>query len=167
MDEQQIRQIVREEIRGSDSSGRFGLNSIPRHIHNNIDSPFVFQPIMTFIGLIAADGVPAAIPSGWTVEIATVNLITNTYVITHNLDQQSSSGVTTDGSPSALYSVVTQVEAVANQFYAPQVVEYKNLFTVNWYNSAGSTEQISFNFILTLINNKSVTYPKYVGTSVI
>lgn len=52
MTPEQIRQIVREEIQKSSSSSRFGLAPISRHIHNNIDSPFVFQPILTYSGLV-------------------------------------------------------------------------------------------------------------------
>jgi len=37
-DEQKIRQIVRDEIRRSDSSSRFALKSIPNHTHNGTDS---------------------------------------------------------------------------------------------------------------------------------
>lgn len=39
MDEQKIRQIVRQEIRNSGSSGRFTQNPLQRHIHNDLDSP--------------------------------------------------------------------------------------------------------------------------------
>lgn len=48
----QIRQIVRGEIKKNDSGSRFGLSPIPRHIHNNVDSPYVFQPILTYSGLV-------------------------------------------------------------------------------------------------------------------
>lgn len=39
MNDQQLRQIIRQEIEASNSSSRFGLNTIPRHTHNGIDSP--------------------------------------------------------------------------------------------------------------------------------
>lgn len=43
MDDNKIRQIVRDEIARNDNRGRFGLNSIPYHTHNGIDSPAVSQ----------------------------------------------------------------------------------------------------------------------------
>lgn len=36
--DQKIRQIVQEELRKSNSASRFGINSIPNHSHNGIDS---------------------------------------------------------------------------------------------------------------------------------
>lgn len=41
MTEQQLRTIIRQEIKANDSSSRFGFNQIPRHVHNGIDSPAV------------------------------------------------------------------------------------------------------------------------------
>ena len=38
LDENRIRQIVQEEIRRSDSAGRFGFKNIPHHTHNGVDS---------------------------------------------------------------------------------------------------------------------------------
>lgn len=38
MDEQKIRQIVRQELAQRDASSRFALNSIPNHTHNGVDS---------------------------------------------------------------------------------------------------------------------------------
>ena len=43
MNEQQIRAVVRQEIDSAISSKRFGLNPIPRHTHNGVDSPPVRQ----------------------------------------------------------------------------------------------------------------------------
>lgn len=36
--EQKIRQIVQEELRKSNGASRFGINSIPNHTHNGVDS---------------------------------------------------------------------------------------------------------------------------------
>lgn len=38
MDEQKIRQIIRDELSRRDASSRFSLNSIPNHTHNGVDS---------------------------------------------------------------------------------------------------------------------------------
>lgn len=38
MNEQQIRQLIQQEIAREKSSSRFGINSIPNHTHNGVDS---------------------------------------------------------------------------------------------------------------------------------
>lgn len=43
MNEEQIRRIVREELRRGSSENRFKLNPIQRHLHNGIDSPQISQ----------------------------------------------------------------------------------------------------------------------------
>ncbi len=43
MNDTQIRQIVQDELRRSQSTGRFGLNSIPYHTHDGVNSQKVKQ----------------------------------------------------------------------------------------------------------------------------
>ena len=64
MDDQKIRQIVREEISRNSNGGRFGLNTIPFHTHDGTNS----QKIK------AENIIPAASVTG-TVEIATEGAI--------------------------------------------------------------------------------------------
>ena len=40
--------IIRQEIQTTYSERRFQLGGIPRHIHNGLDAPITFQPILNF-----------------------------------------------------------------------------------------------------------------------
>lgn len=43
MDEQKIRQIVRQEMAGANNQARFGMNSIGFHTHDGVNSPQITQ----------------------------------------------------------------------------------------------------------------------------
>lgn len=143
MDEQLVRQIVQQEIQKNNSGSRFGFNQIPRHIHNNIDSPFTFQPTITYIGLIGLTGTIGILPTGWTVEYTP----TGDYVVRHNLNTN-------------LYSVVASpvgVEAII------QIITDKNTVEFD-ANGGGGPTDTPFYFILTNANNKSQTQLTYQTT---
>ncbi len=157
MDEQKIRQVAKEvahqEVQNYNAGARFQLNPIQRHIHNNLDSPYAFQPIVNYIGLIEDDGTADLLPKGWTAE-----LVTNYYVITHNLGLTQGNAT---GSPNALYSVVVQNQG--GSFLMSIVLEFPNFFIVEWANYLNVGHQTSFGFNLTLINNRSTQLPIYTG----
>lgn len=56
MNEQQIRQLIRQEMRNGQNSSRFGLNSVPFHTHDGVNSPKVKEdnviPSVSVIGSI-------------------------------------------------------------------------------------------------------------------
>ncbi len=164
MDEQKIRQIAKqvaqEEMRSFNSNSRFGQSPIQRHIHNNIDSPFVFQPILTYIGAINSTGVPSLLPKGWTSTLITAAGPSYAYQITHNL--ASNSGSTTGGF-SSFYSVVASSQRIDIPVTV-LVAERKDDFFVAFANLAGGSETASFTFILTVVNNRNTQLPVYSGT---
>lgn len=147
MTDPQIRQLVRSEIHKSSQTGRFNVQNQGRHTHNDIDSPYVFQPILSYVGLINSDGTIALLPVGWTVDYTAPS----EYVINHNLG-------------TLLYSV-TFTSNNLNVLVAPSMFNDVNNFVVVWNKTSNSAGQASsFNFTLTTINNKTQKLPKYYGT---
>lgn len=78
MDDQKIKNIVQQELRQWDSANRFRINSMNRHIHNNVDSPFVFLPYSIYTGCVPylyditpgvneANGLRIILPQDWSV----------------------------------------------------------------------------------------------------
>lgn len=136
---------IQQGIQNQASGARFGLNSIPRHIHNGTDSPPVFQTILTYIGAVNANGGIAIMPKGWGGSGGSGN-----YTIIHNLGS------------SAIYSVV----ATANDFLDSAVIctinQTANNFTVSTWNVIGVLVSCGFTFSLTVINNRSTTLPSYI-----
>lgn len=132
---------------------RFNVSSTQRHIHNNIDSPYVFQPILTYIGLINEDGSAAVLPNGWSSVRAG-----GIYTITHNIESKTGLINASFGAP---YSIVTQCQG--DGILSSFVQEGLQVFTVEWKNPAGVVFDTAFSFILTVVNNKSQQLPTYGG----
>lgn len=147
--EQNMRNIIRQEIASANNGSRFGVNPTSNHSHTGIDSPYVYQPVLSYIGHINADASAVLLPSSWTV----VNSGAGIYTVTHNLN-------------TILYSVT------ANCFFAGtrDVLQVSNIglnsFTVNtfFYNPT-TLENSGFTFILTNVNNSVQAPVKYAGTS--
>jgi hypothetical protein len=150
MNEQAIRALVQQEIKAHSSSARFGLNSIPRHIHNNVDSPFVFQPLLTYIGFVNYDGTSLFLPKGWTINYDGGS--PGAYAITHNLSTSNYAAIAC-----AQQSTNTVVDVVISQFSSS--IEF------DWF-SAGAVApaDTSFTFIISLLNNSQQTNPLYTVT---
>lgn len=166
--EQQLRSMMRDEIRRNDNSSRFQLQSIPKHTHNGVDSVFLVQPTQTYIGLIqggTTDPVAATVllPKGWTLNINTTGTPTYTYVITHNLSSSQGSAGTV--SSNAIYAVSIQInEGDSFLFFAPSIIENADEFIVNFRQDTGGSVAPSFAFSLTVINNRSLNPPSYYGS---
>ncbi len=79
MNEQQIRQFIKQEIQATQAANRFQLTGIQRHIHNGVDSPSVLAPTITFAGrFLSVVGVvfySDPFPKGWTVDHATQTIV--------------------------------------------------------------------------------------------
>ncbi len=149
MNEQQIRQLIQQEIQGHASSARFGLNSIPRHIHNNLDSPYVFQPILIYIGSIDGTGGVNLLPNGWTLAGGV-----GVYTVTHNLGSD------------ALYVVTASASADFGSGFDVVNISNPNGTSVTFQVFNPSTLSLSvcnFFFSLTVINNRSQQLPTYYG----
>lgn len=154
MNEQQIRSIVRSEIQAAASSSRYQLTSIPRHIHNDIDSPYALQPVLTYVGYVRSDGklttaVPGTesgiFPSGWSV----TKTGTGTYKITHNLNTRN------------FIVVATCVSALAAIEVSLHDATSVTLETFSFAPGATATDE-NFNFMLTVVSNKNQKLPSYV-----
>jgi hypothetical protein len=141
--EQQIIQMIQTEISKAGSNARFNVQGIPQHVHNNIDAPLVYQPILTYIGLVGLNGEVGILPTGWTV----IYNGTGNYSIVHNLN-------------SFLYSVIAFPVGVSAVGLA---TTDNNIAEFTW--TDGSAVDTPFYFILTQVNNKKVTLPTYQSTS--
>ena len=149
MDEQKIRSIVQQELQANRSGARFGLTPIQRHIHNNTDSPFAFQPILTYTGVIIYDGTVGSLPKGWTC----VRNAVGAYSITHNLGSDSN------------YVVMTQELQSLNTVLTSVVSPFALQFDVTWWDiSTAAAGDTSFMFTVTVANNRSTQIPVYSGT---
>ena len=149
MPEEQIRALIRQEIQRSDNASRFRLNPTNRHIHNNVDAPFVFQPQVAYAGFVYDDAtIGNPFPKGWTVE----SLGTGIYRVTHNLSNLGYSVVVTAiGNP-----------LVPSAFPGWQILQDYDAFDVLMYDTALQTNlDNSFTFLLTFVNNKSEVPPQY------
>ena len=147
LDEQKIRAMIKEEIRLSNSSLRFQQTGIPRHIHNGIDSPPVFQQTVTYVGLSSDATGTYAFPIGWTEE----QLAAGRYKIRHNLNSQN-------------YIVNVTPWDVSGTNFIPTVVfddDYPNSFNVYIVNTTPSYVNANYMFSLTQTDNKSITPPRY------
>lgn len=148
--DERIRQIVRQEMQESKSGSRFGLNPIQRHVHNGVDSPYAFQPSITYGGFIESDGAVSLLPKGWLCE----QVSTGNYTITHNLNSQ-------------LYFVVASAQQSTNAVVTPVIESFQNTTSFGWfvYDSGGPIAlDTAFNFLLFLIGNKNAQVPSYTGT---
>lgn len=152
MNEQQIRQLIQQEIRGNESRSRFGIQSVPYHVHNNIDAPTVFTPYGLYAGFVPSDGDANSIlgcflPSGWTLSTSS----TGVYTVVHNLG-------------TSLYAVVADASQSTNEKVAPVVApdQTGNQFTISWFRcSDGTGQDTSFTFIVMQVNNRSATSANY------
>ena len=152
MDELKIRNLIREEIQRSAGQSQFRLNAIPFHTHNGTDSPYVFTSTVQYTGYVPSDAdISGAsidgfllFPQGWTMEVAS-----DTYTITHNLNTE-------------YYTVVfCATSTVAADGVAPQTVCSANSFDVSWQNTAGTKSATDFHFLLTVVNNSGQNIPLY------
>jgi len=150
----QIKQLIAQD----NVSNRFRLSPSNRHIHNNVDAPFVYLPYSIFGGLVLIDGTinppaanatPGFLPAGW----VSVKNATGDYIVTHNL------GTT-------MYSVV--FSSLANTALGFVAAIDENKFQVDFFDTATQTLTDSpFGFILVQFDNNSATFPKYTKGSVI
>lgn len=76
MNEEKIRQIIRDEIDRSGNRDTYSVAQVPRHIHNGVDAPFAFTPSVTFAGFVLSTGIPTTpFPKGWLVHHGVFNLV--------------------------------------------------------------------------------------------
>lgn len=155
MDEQQVRVIVKQEIQAAASASRFQIGNIPRHIHNDTDSPLAFQPILTYVGLLGVGSATAPVtvnilPKSWTVRYDG----TGEYTVIHNLGS------------SIIYSCVASAAQSTNAFAPPVISGFANEVSFTWgdISNPGAKIDTGFYFILTVVNNKDTKIPSYYGS---
>lgn len=148
MDEARIRAIARQEIQTASAAARFQLSPNNRHVHNNVDAPYVFLPYAVYAGFVpydlTASGLESILPNGWTVRYDA----TGYYTIVHNLG-------------TSLYALVADATQSTNAVVSPVVSPFDNEVTVAWFDNTDTATDTSFNFVLVQVNNKSDTFPTY------
>lgn len=146
MDENKVNQLIQQALARQASSSRFALNAIPRHVHNGTDSPFVLQPILTYVGSVLSNGGGTILPDGWT----SSKIGTGNYSITHNLPVD------------AIFTVTATPVDLGTQV-ACAVSVNGGVITVSTYSTGTGGGQLSnsFHFLVTVVNNRSASIPTY------
>lgn len=146
-DQAQVQQMIQQAIAKNSQTNRFNVQNQGRHIHNDIDSPLVFQPVLQYVGAVNFDGTPLLLPTGWTSSISGGTIFT----ITHNLNKSAYSVILTE---LFYYDISAMGQA------GPGL----NDFEVSWTESDGSTLLSSpFYFTLTDVTNKNQKPVSYYG----
>lgn len=151
MTDEQIKKFVVGEIAKADSANRFRLNPTNRHIHNNIDCPFVFLPYSMYGGIVPYDGnltgiLESSLPKGWR-----VNYDGGTpgfYEVVHNLGN-------------ANYVVTATATQSTNQVVSAVVETFQNSFFIGWFDTSNANQDTSWNFVLMAFTGNSATFPTY------
>lgn len=142
MTPEQIKQLVIQTINSQMSS--YSTAKVPFHLHNGVDSPAIFSPTITYIGLIGLTGTIGILPKGWSV---TYNG-TGDYTITHNLNSFSYSVVASPAGLTGLVDLTT----------GNDVVEF------SWFDASSSPQDTPFYFILVATSGKNIPNPIYSPT---
>lgn len=138
--------MIQQEVHKLSQVNRFNIASTQRHIHNDIDSPYTFQPILTYVGNISSTGGILLLPIGWSVTYQG----TGDYLVTHNLGTQS--------------YVVTATSENLNALIVPTITAFPNSFEITTIASGVGAVDSTFMFSLVNVNNKSDKLPQYGGS---
>ncbi len=154
MNEQDVRRIAQEEIRKSNDSSRFGISTIPQTRVNNLNVTSSPSQVLTYAGFVPYDIssplLESFLPAGWSLRYTG----TGEYTIIHNLGTY-------------LYSLVACATQSTNQIAVPVVSPFLNEVSIIWFSNDGfAAVDTSFNFLLTQINNRKSSFPKYTTQNV-
>jgi len=142
---------IQNQIGQASQLGRFNVGNTQRHIHNDIDAPYAFQPILNYVGNISLDvsnnAVIQMLPAGWTVS-HTAN--SGIFIVTHNLN-------------TLLYAVAVTTIFAGNTYEVAHVVLSANSFSVTTFFYPATPADQAFNFILTNPFNRLAKLPSYYG----
>lgn len=154
-------QTIQTEISKAASTARFNVQGVPYHIHNSVDAPYAYQPVLTYVGTVetgvAATPLPPApllAPKGWTFAYQDpASPTAGQYVVIHNLN-------------TTFYSVVvTPYESIPGfPTYACADIQLGlNDFTINLVDTKTQAAiDHGFTFLLTNVNNKTNVPVQYV-----
>lgn len=147
-----VQKQIQQGIGQTSQLNRFNVGNTQRHIHNDVDAPYAFQPILNYVGQITLDGSSTAVvsmlPKGWTVAHTASSGI---FTVTHNLN-------------TLLYSIAVTPLFAGNTFEVANVVQNANSFTVRTFFYPAQLADQAFNFILTNPFNRLTKIPSYYGT---
>lgn len=143
-----VQKQIQQGIGQTSQLNRFNVGNTQRHIHNDIDSPYAFQPILNYTGLINNDASVGILPKGWTISHTSNSGI---YVITHNLD-------------TLVYAVSVTTVFNGSTFEVPTVIMNANSFTVRTFFYPATPSDTGFTFILTNPFNRLTKIPSYYGS---
>jgi hypothetical protein len=150
MDESKVKAIVQREVASQYAARQFGQSAVPRHVHNGVDAPPVFNPTRVFAGNVPSSGnladseVPL-MPNGWTVSLEAGNV----YKVTHNLGTE-------------FYTVTACQTGQSAQAIFPETACQDNFFEITWITVGLATRLQDFQFVLTQINNRATQFPSYI-----
>lgn len=147
-DEQNIRRIVQDELQRQGNRDTFGVSAVPRHTHNGIDSPFAFDPVAIYGGIIITSDTPATLPKGWTLE----HIATGVTHVTHNLNDIDQ-----------IFWMAAPFGAGGATLPVPIIIPGPNLVEFNWFdaNNAAADIDTTFFFIGVQVNNQDTTPAQY------
>lgn len=152
MNEERVREIIRQEIQQADSKNRFTLTPINSHTHDGINSPTAFQPIITYVGFIGTLGEAYYLPNGWSVTHPGTGEYHITLPSTNDtlVLAMSASAVNQNTPPLASFPL-----------YVVTIVD-ENTFGFTWYDGLTNTGlDVLFFFSFTIANNRSAQVPTY------
>lgn len=146
MTPKQVQQMIQQALAKNSQANRFNMSFVPRHIHNNIDSPYALQPILSYGGNITATGSINFLPLSWSI----THPMTGTFVINHNLN-------------TLLY--VAYVVPQGTEGVGVGIVQALNTLSISLFNVA-NLDPIDqpFTFMLTNLSNRTVKIPRYHGS---
>lgn len=149
-DRNEVVQLVRQEIAKQNAASRYQLTPTSTHIHNGIDTPFVYNAIISYVGIIITSNLAATLPVGWTI----ANLGTGITEVTHNL-----------GELDQMVWLATPIGAGGSTIPVPIVVPGPNVVDFSWFDvsaaGAGAPVDTTFMFVGIQVNNKTFGPTKY------
>lgn len=153
--EQQVRQIAQQEIAKGNNSSRFQLSPTSRHIHNNVDAPFVYLPTLTYGGKVLSSGESSVpFPSSFRAR----QIATGLYFITTNMDESSYSVIC---SPAG--NAIVPVNFVSHIIETVNDGTYGSGFYVCFFDTSTQVNtDTDFYFQLFQVANTGDAYTKYI-----
>lgn len=148
MDTNSLVSLIKQTVAGLQSAARFQLSPNNRHVHNNVDAPFVYLPYTMYGGFVPYDPTDGALesilPKGWTVS----HDGTGFYTLHHNLG-------------TSIYSCVATATQSTNMVVSAVVSPFQNVTTIGWFDGSSAAQDTSFNFILMELTNSNASFPTY------
>lgn len=142
-------QDVFRQMQGQNS---FGMSQVPYHTHNGTDSPLIYSPTIQYTGFVpdnadlsgTTTGGFVFFPAGWSVE----HTATGLYTITHNLD-------------TPFYTTMVTLSDIDVGGAESRAINFNTYIEVATFDINGDPADISFDFLVTVVNNSAQSIPQY------